>query len=249
MKFSVKPFIKGLRFPKAAHLGALRRARNLLSRRALRKGLNLQNDPAECFAKRGNPAREGSPLLVSYERFPSSEQEGKKKARPKPDFLYKRQSPVPTLAFGRRCGNNDKNNGTWMHDRGVTMMRDLNPVLPSHYHVLRSHSHPQRSRPHPMATTLPSSGPAAVGRAARNAMRVSTTQTEGGPPNAEERELYSSRSEVQLVACRVLSKRRSSREASSACRCRAGTSTAERILISVRVAQWVFWLASSTRRR
>lgn len=180
---------------------------------------------------------------------PSASRREKKKSPEEPDFLYGRQGPVPTLAFGRRCGNNDKNNGTWMHDRGVTMMRDSNPVLPSHYHVLRSHSHPQRSRPHPMATTLPSCGPAAVGRAARNAMRVSTTQTEGGPPNAEERELYSSRSEVQLVACRVLSSRRRSREASSASFCRAGTSTAGRILISVRVARWVFWLASSTRRR
>ena len=174
---------------------------------------------------------------------------GKRKSPEEPDFLYGRQGPVPTLAFGRRCGNNDKNNGTWMHDRGVTMMRDSNPVLPSHYHVLRSHSHPQRSRPHPMATTLPSCGPAAVGRAARNAMRVSTTQTEGARQMPRKRELYSSRSEVQLVACRVLSSRRRSREASSASFCRAGTSTAGRILISVRVARWVFWLASSTRRR
>ena len=50
------------------------------------------------------------------------------------------------------------------------------------------------------------------------------------------RSAYSIRSAVQLVACRVLSRRRSSREASSACRCRAGTSTAERILIPARVA-------------
>ncbi len=117
-------------------------------------------------------------MITSY-FIPICRKAGKEKSPEEPDFLYGRQGPVPTLAFGRRCGNNDKNNGTWMHDRGVTIMRDSNPVLPSHYHVLRSHSHPQRSRPHPMATTLPSCGPAAVGRAARNAMRVSTTQTEG----------------------------------------------------------------------
>ena len=45
----------------------------------------------------------------------------KKKARLKPDFLYKRQSPVPTLAFGRRYGNNNENNSTWIHDRGITI--------------------------------------------------------------------------------------------------------------------------------
>ena len=39
----------------------------------------------------------------------------------KPDFLYKRQSPVPTLAFGRRYGNNNENNSTWIHDRGITI--------------------------------------------------------------------------------------------------------------------------------
>ena len=43
------------------------------------------------------------------------------KARSKPDFLYKRQSPVPTLAFGRRYGNNNENNSTWIHDRGITI--------------------------------------------------------------------------------------------------------------------------------
>ena len=204
----------------------------------------LPNGARDCDWPRNIPPQASRNYATSICR-----KAGKEKSPEEPDFLYGRQGPVPTLAFGRRCGNNDKNNGTWMHDRGVTIMRDSNPVLPSHYHVLRSHSHPQRSRPHPMATTLPSCGPAAVGRAARNAMRVSTTQTEGGPPNAEERELYSSRSEVQLVACRVLSSRRRSREASSASFCRAGTSTAGRILISVRVARWVFWLASSTRRR
>lgn len=180
---------------------------------------------------------------------PSAGRREKKKARRNRTFFMDGKAPCPPSPSVGAAGITIKNNGTWMHDRGVTMMKDSNPVLPSHYHVLRSHSHPQRSRPHPMATTLPSCGPAAVGRAARNAMRVSTTQTEGGPPNAEERELYSSRSEVQLVACRVLSSRRRSREASSASFCRAGTSTAGRILISVRVARWVFWLASSTRRR
>ena len=48
--------------------------RNLLYRRALRKGLNLQNDPADRFAKRGNPAREGSPLLAGFTDYPFTEQ-------------------------------------------------------------------------------------------------------------------------------------------------------------------------------
>ena len=55
-------------------MGARRNGRNLLYRRALRKGLNLQNDPVDRFAKRGNPAREGSPLLAGYTDYPFTEQ-------------------------------------------------------------------------------------------------------------------------------------------------------------------------------
>jgi len=34
----------------------------------------LQNDPADRFAKRGNPAREGSPLPVDFADYPFTEQ-------------------------------------------------------------------------------------------------------------------------------------------------------------------------------
>ena len=75
VKFSVKPFPKGLRFPKAAPLGRLpQQAKYPIPRRALRKGLNLQNDPVDRFAKRGNPAREGSPLLANFTNYPFTEQ-------------------------------------------------------------------------------------------------------------------------------------------------------------------------------
>ena len=75
-KFSVGLFSKGLQFPKAAPLVACRSKRNPLDRRALRRGLNLQNDPADRFAKRGRPAREGAPLVPASTDYPSSEQEG-----------------------------------------------------------------------------------------------------------------------------------------------------------------------------
>ena len=38
-------------------------------RRTLRKGLNLQNDPVDRLAKRGNPARKGSPLAPTFYRL------------------------------------------------------------------------------------------------------------------------------------------------------------------------------------
>ena len=69
-------FYKRLAVSKGGALVALRRVRNFLFRRALRKGLNLQNDPVDRFAKRGNPAREGAPLVPASTDYPSSEQEG-----------------------------------------------------------------------------------------------------------------------------------------------------------------------------
>ena len=38
-------------------------------RRTLRKGLNLQNDPVDRLAKRGNPAGKGSPLAPTFYRL------------------------------------------------------------------------------------------------------------------------------------------------------------------------------------
>ena len=63
-------FSKGLQFPKTLSLVVLRRARNSQNRRALRRGMNLQNDPADRFAKRGRPAREGAPLLAGLADYP-----------------------------------------------------------------------------------------------------------------------------------------------------------------------------------
>ena len=67
-------FFKRLAVSKGGALVALRRVRNFLFRRALRKGLNLQNDPVDRFAKRGNPAREGSPLPADFADYPFTKQ-------------------------------------------------------------------------------------------------------------------------------------------------------------------------------
>ena len=94
---------------------------------------SLQNDPPDHFANsapRGAPSGSGNfalcgarPKALPLGKSPTENFAfwHKKKARSKPDFLYKRQSPVPTLAFGRRYGNNNENNSTWIHDRGITI--------------------------------------------------------------------------------------------------------------------------------
>ena len=74
MKVFGQAFFKRLAVSKGGALVALRRVRNFLFRRALRKGLNLQNDPVDRFAKRGNPAREGSPLLADFADYPFTKQ-------------------------------------------------------------------------------------------------------------------------------------------------------------------------------
>ena len=67
-------FFKRLAVSKDVVFGRAPQSAKFLFRRALRKGLNLQNDPVDRFAKRGNPAREGSPLLAGSANFPFTEQ-------------------------------------------------------------------------------------------------------------------------------------------------------------------------------
>ena len=69
-------FFKRLAVSKGSALVAYFILRNPLYRRALRRGMNLQNDPADRFAKRGRPAREGAPLFAACANGPPSEQEG-----------------------------------------------------------------------------------------------------------------------------------------------------------------------------
>ena len=67
-------FFKRLAVSKDRVFGRAPQSAKSLFRRALRKGLNLRNDPADRFAKRGNPAREGSPLLANFTNYPFTEQ-------------------------------------------------------------------------------------------------------------------------------------------------------------------------------
>ena len=67
-------FSKRLAVSKGSAFGRPSQRAKSFFRRALRKGLNLQNDPVDRFAKRGNPAREGSPLLANFTNYPFTEQ-------------------------------------------------------------------------------------------------------------------------------------------------------------------------------
>ena len=67
-------FSKRLAKSKGSAFGRPSQRAKSFFRRALRKGLNLQNDPVDRFAKRGNPAREGSPLLANFTNYPFTEQ-------------------------------------------------------------------------------------------------------------------------------------------------------------------------------
>ena len=67
-------FFKRLAKSKGSAFGRPSQRAKSFFRRALRKELNLQNDPVDRFAKRGNPAREGSPLLANFTNYPFTEQ-------------------------------------------------------------------------------------------------------------------------------------------------------------------------------
>mgnify|MGYP004482342205 CR=1 FL=1 len=67
-------FFKRLAVSKGSAFGRPSQRAKSFFRRALRKGLNLQNDPVDRFAKRGNPAREGSPLPADFADYPFTEQ-------------------------------------------------------------------------------------------------------------------------------------------------------------------------------
>ena len=69
-------FSKRLAKSKGSAFGRPSQRAKSFFRRALRKGLNLQNDPVDRFAKRGNPAREGSPLLANFTNYLSFHRAG-----------------------------------------------------------------------------------------------------------------------------------------------------------------------------